>query len=323
MTKCASPSRICQCWPCGSMTRTEVRLPSPVTSTRSTSLPMVPVTATSDLSQPCTSIMPATLSISTAPCGLAARCSSTEVAACASHGNARVVSTQIRAGLFRRDVSRACDMSNPCHGRLGGLNDAVVQVKFVMPGALPKLFEHLALWVSRQRLADIFVRLLDDRQTGFDFRAGGRLEQCEPVAESLLHRIARKHVFWISRLVKRTCCSHRLNDTRHRWALQHRPREQAGETRGHHGNGGCQGHRRGVSRPAGKTRGDARPQIPGGHDLSRQTRNQPIKGIWLAIIHVCSNPSVEVSSWRARCSCALQVPSAIPNTPAASAWLYP
>src|SRR6202042_1987273 len=87
--------------------------------------------------------------------------------------------------------------------------------------------------------------------------------------------------------------------------------------------GGAKGMGGGRCGPAGRTAGGGGPQIPGGRNVSRQIRNQPIKGILLAIVHFSSNPSVAVSSWRARCNCALQVPSAIPNAPAASAWLYP
>jgi len=74
--------------PWGNMTRIEVRALPRYFGRRSTSLRWFRVTATSDLFPTLYIDEPATLSISTAPCGLAARCSSTEVAACASHGNA-------------------------------------------------------------------------------------------------------------------------------------------------------------------------------------------------------------------------------------------
>src|ERR1700722_5548704 len=54
--------------------------------------------------------------------------------------------------------------SCPRHRGLGSPYDMVVQVKFIVPGALPQLFEHRAGRIACQRLADVFMRAANDRQ---------------------------------------------------------------------------------------------------------------------------------------------------------------
>src|ERR1700722_17377768 len=80
--------------------------------------------------------------------------------------------------------------SCPRQRRLGGPYDVVVQVEFVVPGALPELLEQRACGIARQRLGDIFVRAANDCETRLDLRARSRVEKCESLAKVQLEIIA-------------------------------------------------------------------------------------------------------------------------------------
>jgi hypothetical protein len=69
---------------------------------------------------------------------------------------------------------------------LGGLHDTVVEVDFVVPGALPQLLEHRTRGIGQQCLTNVLVRLLYDGQAGLDLGARAGFEQRQAFSKSLL-----------------------------------------------------------------------------------------------------------------------------------------
>src|ERR1700679_3752560 len=78
----------------------------------------------------------------------------------------------------------------------------LVQVNFIVPGALPELFEHRACRIARQCLADVLVRLTNDCEIGFDFCARGGIQKSQLPAKIQCERIACGHVTRILRFIE-------------------------------------------------------------------------------------------------------------------------